>query len=59
MSTITSFINLAAMRRRAGGGLAQSMAWAFGLLWRSHQASRRRHHLERRAEVERAARQQL
>ncbi|SFU99348.1 hypothetical protein SAMN04489707_10637 [Paenacidovorax caeni] len=42
MSTITSFINLAAMRRRAGGGLAQSMAWAFGLLWRSHQSARRR-----------------
>lgn len=40
MSTITSFINLAAMRRRAGGGLAQSMAWAFGLLWRSHQSAR-------------------
>lgn len=51
MSTITSFINLAAMRRRAGGGLAQSMAWAFGLLWRSHQTTYRQRNRGQRASV--------
>lgn len=59
MSLVRSFINLAAMRRRAGGSLPQSVAWAAGLLWRSYRTSQRRRPLERRAEVERAARQRL
>lgn len=54
-----SFIRLVGMRRATGASLAKSCAWAFGLLWRNHQTSTRRLHLERRAEVERAARQRL
>ncbi len=59
MNQLTCLFRLAAMRRRAGGSLPQSVAWAAGLLWRNHLANQRRWPLERRAEVERAARQRL
>lgn len=41
MSTVRTLIRLAAMRRRAGGTLRQSVAWAAGLVYRSSRASRR------------------
>jgi hypothetical protein len=59
MSQAACLFRLVAMRRRAGGSLLQSVAWAAGLLWRNYLASKRRQPLERRAEVERAARQRL
>lgn len=59
MSQAACLFRLVAMRRRAGGTLPQSIAWALGLLWRNQLASKRRQTLERRAEVERAARQRL
>lgn len=59
MNQAACLFRLVAMRRRAGGSLSQSMAWALGLLWRNHLASKRRQPAERRAEVERAARQRL
>lgn len=43
MSQAACLLRLAAMRRRAGGSLLQSVAWAAGLLWRNHRASRRQH----------------
>jgi hypothetical protein len=36
-----------------------SLRWAVGLLWRNHQTTRRRRHLEHRAQVEHAARHRL
>lgn len=59
MNTLASFARLVRMRRRAGCGLFPSLHWAAGLLWRDHQVSRRRHHIEHRADVERRARQRL
>lgn len=59
MNQITGLFRLAAMRRRAGAGILQSLAWAAALLLRNHQASKQRQRLDRRAEVERAARQRL
>ena len=59
MNQVTCLLRLAAMRRRAGAGVLQSIAWAAGLLLRNRQTGTRRQHLERRAEVERAARQRL
>lgn len=59
LGNITTIFRLAAMRRRAGASLLGSLRWAAGLLWRNRLTARRRHHLERRAEVERAARQRL
>lgn len=56
---ITTFFRLSGMRRSAGATTLQSTRWAAGLLWRNHQTTRRRRHLERRAEIERAARQRF
>lgn len=58
MNTLATFCRLAAMRRRAGASVVHSLGWAGGLLWRSHQTSRRRR-VDRRAEVESAVRQRL
>lgn len=57
MKQLALLLRLTAMRRRAGASLPLSLRWATGLLWRNHLTARRRRHLERRAEVERAARQ--
>jgi hypothetical protein len=43
MSQVACLFRLVALRRRAGGTLLQSMAWAVGLLWRNHRASQRQH----------------
>ena len=59
MNTLTSFVRLVRMRRRAGCGLFPSLHWAASLLWRDHQINQRRQHIERRADVERRARQRL
>lgn len=59
MATISALLRLAAMRRRAGASHLTALVWAAGLLWRDHQISHRRRHLDRRASVERAARQRL
>ena len=71
MSTVTSFFRLARMRRSAGASRLQAIRWAFGLLWRDFLSSfaapspiqpadpRRRARLDRRADVERRARQRL
>lgn len=58
MNIIKAFANLVAMRRKSASPM-ESIRWAAGLLWRNHQTSTRRSHIERRAEVERAARQRL
>ncbi|XJC74486.1 hypothetical protein ACHFCA_29170 [Delftia tsuruhatensis] len=58
-SKLACLFRLVAMRRRAGATLPQAVNWALGLLWRNHLASKRRQPAERRAEVERAARQRL
>ncbi|QIL68901.1 hypothetical protein G7048_03895 [Diaphorobacter sp. HDW4B] len=58
VNTVRSFLNLIGMRRHSAGGI-KSLKWALRLLWRNNQTSRRRSHVERRAEVERAARQRL
>lgn len=50
---------LMVMRRTTGAGPIAALRWAAGLLWRNHLASQRRKQLDRRAEVERAARQRL
>ena len=57
-NALLSFINLYSMRRTSAGRI-ESLKWALRLLWRNNQTSRRRSHVERRAEVERAARQRL
>jgi len=57
--TIAALLRLTSMRRRAGAGPIASLRWAASLLWRDHQITRRRRHLERRAAVEHAARQRL
>ena len=57
-NALTCLINLYSMRRKSAGRI-ESLKWALRLLWRNHKASRRRSHVERRAEVERAARQRL
>ena len=72
MNTLAAFIRLARMRRSAGATPTQAACWAAGLLWRDFLATlaaptspippadpHRRARLERRAEVERAARQRL
>lgn len=59
MNQIACFIRLTAMRRRTGASLLPSVTWAAGLLWRNYRTSQRRQHIERRAQVERAARQRL
>lgn len=59
MKQLATIFRLTAMRRRAGASLPTSLHWAAVLLWRNHLTTRRRRHLERRAEVERAARQRL
>lgn len=59
MNQTACFFRLVAMRRRAGAKWSRAIAWAASLLWRNHQASTRRQHLDRRAEVEHAARQRL
>jgi hypothetical protein len=56
---LSTLFRLTAMRRRSGANLPTSLRWAASLLWRDHQITRRRRHLERRAEIERAARQRL
>lgn len=43
MHAFTTFLRLAAMRRRAGASHLKSLHWAAGLLWRDHQISRRQH----------------
>ncbi|SFE19517.1 hypothetical protein [Paracidovorax konjaci] len=58
-STLRALFRLTAMRRRAGASVPASLVWAAGVLWRDHQITRRRRHIERRAEVERAARHRL
>lgn len=57
MKQIGILFRLSAMRCRTGSGLPTSLRWAIGLLWRNHLTARRRRHLERRTEIERAARQ--
>lgn len=59
MNQVICLFRLAAMRRRAGAKWSRAFIWAAGLLWRNHQTSTQRQHIERRAEVERAARQRL
>ena len=59
MNTLASFVHLVRMRRRAETGVFPSLQWAAGLLWRDHQINQRRQHIERRADVERRARQRL
>lgn len=72
MSTIAPFIRLARMRRSAGASRLQSIRWAAGLLWRDFLTSldspsyptppadpHRRERLDRRADIERRARQRL
>lgn len=59
MNQLTCFIRLTAMRRRTGARVLPSAAWAAGLLWRNYRTSQRRQHIERRAQVEQAARQRL
>lgn len=59
MKQLATLIRLTAMRRSAGASLPAALHWAAGLLWRNHLTTRRRRHLEHRAEVERAARQRL
>lgn len=59
MNQLATLLRLAAMRRRAGASLPTALHWAAGLLWRNHLTTRRRRHLERRAEVEHAARQRF
>jgi hypothetical protein len=39
MKTVTCFVRLASMRRAAGAGPVEAMAWAGGLLWRARRAS--------------------
>jgi len=56
MSTVRTFLRLAAMRRKEGVFL--SARWAAGLMWRNVRNDHRTR-LDRRAEVERAARQRL
>ncbi|MFT3815237.1 MAG: hypothetical protein QM740_17965 [Acidovorax sp.] len=56
---LLTLFRLAAMRRRSGASLLTSLHWAAGLLWRNHRTARRRRHIERRAQVEHAARQRL
>lgn len=58
MSALISLVNLYLMRRKSASPM-ESIRWAFGLLWRNHKTSTRRSHIERRAEVERTARQRL
>lgn len=59
MKTAAAFFRLARMRRTAGATPFQAALWAAGLLWRDHQTNQRRQHIERRADVERRARQRL
>lgn len=59
MNSLAAFIRLARMRRSAGATPVQAACWAAGLLWRDHQITRRRRHLERRAEIEHTARHRL
>ena len=54
-----SWLRLFGLYRRAGNGPAAALRLTVSLLWRDHQISRRRHHIERRADVERRARQRL
>lgn len=57
MKQFTALLRLTAMRRRAGGSLPTSLRWATGLLWRDHQVTRLRLHLERSANIEHTKRQ--
>lgn len=47
MNQITGLFRLAAMRRRAGAGIWQSLSWALDLMWRNHLAGKQRQHIER------------
>ena len=57
-NALAGLVNLYSMRRTSAGRI-ESLKWALRLLWNNHQTSRRRSQVERRAEVERAARQRL
>ncbi|QIL71640.1 hypothetical protein G7048_15530 [Diaphorobacter sp. HDW4B] len=57
-NALLSLINLYAMRRMSAGRV-ESAKWALRLLWNNSKVRRRRSHVERRAEIERAARQRL
>lgn len=72
MSTATPFFRQVRMRRSTGASGLQAFRWAAGLLWRDFLGSlqapapstpptdpRRRARLDRRADVERRARQRL
>lgn len=59
MNQTACLFRLAAMRRRAGAKWPRAFIWALDLMWRNHQAGKQRQHIERRVEVERAARQRL
>lgn len=73
MKQFTALLRLAAMRRRAGASHLTALHWAAGLLWRDFRTSfvssferltnepdpHRRERLNRRADVERRARQRL
>ena len=54
-----SWLRLYGLYRRAGNGPAAALRLTVSLLWRNHKTASRRHHLDRRAEVERAARERL
>lgn len=55
---LACLLNLYQMRRKSAGRI-ESVKWAMRLLWNSRKASLRNARIERRAEVERAARQRL
>ena len=54
-----SWLRLYGLYRRAGNGPAAALRMTVSLLWRNHKTARRRRHLDRRADVERRARQRL
>lgn len=53
------WLRLFGLYRRAGNGPAAALRLTVSLLWRNHKTARRRSNLDRRADVERRARQRL
>lgn len=54
-----SWLRLYGLYRRAGNGPAAALRLTASQLWRNYKTARRRQHIERRTEVERAARELL
>lgn len=54
-----SWFRLFQLYRRAGNSPAAALRLTTSLLWRNQLSARRRDRIDRRAEVERSARQQL